>query len=144
MDFQDFCRYFTDVVVCRLAERTLLWLSSHWREVKRYGEWVLAPTPHVAPLSAALHSNTANNARPERTEQRWNRREARLRETSREEEDRKSCEKRRSTDLEMNGSQEVLMDRRSRCGGCINHRDTFLQNPQVRMKKKPAQLSTKC
>lgn len=23
------------------------------------------------------------------------------------------------------------MDRRSRCGGCINHRETFLHNPQV-------------
>ncbi|XP_037539546.1 calpain-5-like [Nematolebias whitei] len=125
MDFQDFCRYFTDVVVCRLAERTLLWPSSHWREVKRYGEWVLAPTPPVAPPSTALHSNTANNARPERTEQRWNRRE-----TPQGGGKIKNCEKRRSADFEINGSQEVLMDRRSRCGGCINHRDTFLQNPQ--------------
>uniref|UniRef100_A0A8C2GAL6 Si:dkey-19b23.13 n=1 Tax=Cyprinus carpio TaxID=7962 RepID=A0A8C2GAL6_CYPCA len=52
MEFEDFCRYFTDMVVCRLAEKSLLWPQTHWREV------------------------------------------------------------------------------RSRCGGCINHRDTFLYNPQ--------------
>uniref|UniRef100_A0A667ZUP6 Calpain-5-like n=1 Tax=Myripristis murdjan TaxID=586833 RepID=A0A667ZUP6_9TELE len=63
MEFEDFCHYFTDVVVCRLAERTLLWPSSHWREVRCYGEW-------------------------------------------------------------------AQLDKRSRCGGCINHRDTFLHNPQ--------------
>uniref|UniRef100_A0A8C3AGK8 Si:dkey-19b23.13 n=1 Tax=Cyclopterus lumpus TaxID=8103 RepID=A0A8C3AGK8_CYCLU len=34
MDFEDFCHYFTDVVVCRLVERALLWPSSHWREVR--------------------------------------------------------------------------------------------------------------
>uniref|UniRef100_A0AAX7V958 Si:dkey-19b23.13 n=1 Tax=Astatotilapia calliptera TaxID=8154 RepID=A0AAX7V958_ASTCA len=55
MDFEDFCQHFTDVVVCRLVERTLLWPRSRWRE-------------HLHPLS--------------------------------------------------------------RCGGCINHRDTFLHNPQ--------------
>uniref|UniRef100_A0A3P9D3Z2 Si:dkey-19b23.13 n=1 Tax=Maylandia zebra TaxID=106582 RepID=A0A3P9D3Z2_9CICH len=61
MDFEDFCQHFTDVVVCRLVERTLLWPRSRWREVSCYGEW---------------------------------------------------------------------LDKRSRCGGCINHRDTFLHNPQ--------------
>uniref|UniRef100_A0A087XZ47 Si:dkey-19b23.13 n=1 Tax=Poecilia formosa TaxID=48698 RepID=A0A087XZ47_POEFO len=65
MDFQDFCCYFTDVVVCRLVQRTLLWPSSHWRETQSYGEW--APSPDAP---------------------------------------------------------------RSRCGGCINHRDSFLHNPQ--------------
>ncbi|KAF0029274.1 hypothetical protein F2P81_018379 [Scophthalmus maximus] len=75
MDFEDFCRYFTDVVVCRLVERALLWPSSHWREVRRYGEWAPAPTtPGSLPPAAA--------------------------------------------------------DKRSRCGGCINHRETFLHNPQ--------------
>uniref|UniRef100_A0A8C3G8A5 Si:dkey-19b23.13 n=1 Tax=Cyclopterus lumpus TaxID=8103 RepID=A0A8C3G8A5_CYCLU len=64
MDFEDFCHYFTDVVVCRLVERALLWPSSHWREVRHVGGW------------------------------------------------------------------EAQMDKRSRCGGCINHRDTFLHNPQ--------------
>uniref|UniRef100_A0A3Q3GUC9 Si:dkey-19b23.13 n=1 Tax=Labrus bergylta TaxID=56723 RepID=A0A3Q3GUC9_9LABR len=64
MDFQDFCHYFTDVVVCRLVERTLLWPRSHWREEREQGGW------------------------------------------------------------------EAQVDKRSRCGGCINHRDTFLHNPQ--------------
>ncbi|CDQ62255.1 unnamed protein product [Oncorhynchus mykiss] len=62
MEFEDFCRYFTDVVVCRLVERTLLWPNTHWREVD--GWW------------------------------------------------------------------DKHMDKRSRCGGCINHKDTFLHNPQ--------------
>uniref|UniRef100_A0A8C9V8Q3 Si:dkey-19b23.13 n=1 Tax=Scleropages formosus TaxID=113540 RepID=A0A8C9V8Q3_SCLFO len=63
MEFDDFCRFFTDVVVCRVAERRLLWPRSHWREVRCHGD--------------GRHT-----------------------------------------------------DRRSRCGGCINHRDTFLNNPQ--------------
>uniref|UniRef100_A0A3Q4HSE6 Si:dkey-19b23.13 n=1 Tax=Neolamprologus brichardi TaxID=32507 RepID=A0A3Q4HSE6_NEOBR len=62
MDFEDFCQHFTDVVVCRLVERTLLWPRSRWREV--------------------------------------------------------------------NGVWKVELDKRSRCGGCINHRETFLHNPQ--------------
>uniref|UniRef100_A0A3B3ZGW6 Calpain catalytic domain-containing protein n=1 Tax=Periophthalmus magnuspinnatus TaxID=409849 RepID=A0A3B3ZGW6_9GOBI len=53
MEFEDFCHYFTDVVVCRLHARSQL--SGVWDE---------------------------------------------------------------------------QMDKRSRCGGCINHRDTFLHNPQ--------------
>uniref|UniRef100_A0A3P9D3A1 Calpain-5 n=1 Tax=Maylandia zebra TaxID=106582 RepID=A0A3P9D3A1_9CICH len=67
MDFEDFCQHFTDVVVCRLVERTLLWPRSRWREV--------------------------------------------------------------------NGVWKVELDKRSRCGGCINHRDTFLHNPQVNITK---------
>lgn len=31
----------------------------------------------------------------------------------------------------MDESWEREMNKRSRCGGCINHRDTFLHNPQV-------------
>uniref|UniRef100_A0AAR2JDX3 Calpain catalytic domain-containing protein n=1 Tax=Pygocentrus nattereri TaxID=42514 RepID=A0AAR2JDX3_PYGNA len=64
MEFEDFCRYFTDLVVCRLVERSLLWPWGHWREVLVEEEW------------------------------------------------------------------EREMDKRSRCGGCINHRETFLLNPQ--------------
>uniref|UniRef100_A0A4W5KUD0 Si:dkey-19b23.13 n=1 Tax=Hucho hucho TaxID=62062 RepID=A0A4W5KUD0_9TELE len=64
MEFEDFCRYFTDVVVCRLVERALLWPSTHWREGEVDGRW------------------------------------------------------------------DKHMDKRSRCGGCINHKDTFLHNPQ--------------
>lgn len=140
MEFQDFCRYFTDVVVCRLAGRTLLWPSSHWREVKCYGEWVLALPLSPAPPPTALHSNTtrSKNVRPEGTQQRGNREEAQLGETLREGGKRGIYDPRqgrRNADVEANRSQEELMDRRSRCGGCINHRDTFLQNPQVQIKK---------
>uniref|UniRef100_A0A9J7YA52 Si:dkey-19b23.13 n=1 Tax=Cyprinus carpio carpio TaxID=630221 RepID=A0A9J7YA52_CYPCA len=65
MEFEDFCRYFTDMVVCRLAEKSLLWPQTHWREVCCQGAWTYRQ-----------------------------------------------------------------IDSRSRCGGCINHRDTFLYNPQ--------------
>uniref|UniRef100_A0A3B5KVA5 Si:dkey-19b23.13 n=1 Tax=Xiphophorus couchianus TaxID=32473 RepID=A0A3B5KVA5_9TELE len=66
MDLQDFCCYFTDVVVCRLV-----------------------------------------NIRPEGKK---------VRESSQEGTKR--------------GAVIEEMDRRSRCGGCINHRDSFLHNPQ--------------
>uniref|UniRef100_A0A3P8NU49 Uncharacterized protein n=1 Tax=Astatotilapia calliptera TaxID=8154 RepID=A0A3P8NU49_ASTCA len=63
MDFEDFCQHFTDVVVCRLVERTLKMTAE-----KGGGK--------------------------------------------------------------VNGVWKVELDKRSRCGGCINHRDTFLHNPQ--------------
>uniref|UniRef100_A0A665WQG5 Si:dkey-19b23.13 n=1 Tax=Echeneis naucrates TaxID=173247 RepID=A0A665WQG5_ECHNA len=69
MDFEDFCKHFTDVVVCRLAERALLW-----------------PT---------------------------------VKKTMRE-----------GDGGEGSGGWEAQLDKRSRCGGCINHRETFLHNPQ--------------
>ncbi|CAL8241572.1 unnamed protein product [Merluccius merluccius] len=65
MEFGDFCLYFTNVVVCRLAETARLWPGSHWREESCFGEWAPA-----------------------------------------------------------------CVDKRSRCGGCINHMETFLHNPQ--------------
>uniref|UniRef100_A0A4W4DNT7 Calpain catalytic domain-containing protein n=1 Tax=Electrophorus electricus TaxID=8005 RepID=A0A4W4DNT7_ELEEL len=65
MEFGDFCHYFTDMVVCRLVKRSLLWTRHRWGEECLLGEW-----------------------------------------THRE------------------------MDRRSRCGGCSNFRETFLHNPQ--------------
>ncbi|KAJ3585632.1 hypothetical protein NHX12_014351 [Muraenolepis orangiensis] len=68
MEYGDFCRYFTNVVVCHLAEKALLWPASHWREESCFGEWALAPG--------------------------------------------------------------ASLDHRSRCGGCINHMETFLNNPQ--------------
>ncbi|CAL8325407.1 unnamed protein product [Lota lota] len=71
MEFGDFCLYFTNVVVCRLAEKALLWPGSHWREESCFGEWAPAP-------GASLDHGTL------------------LR----------------------------------RCGGCINHMETFLHNPQ--------------
>ncbi|XP_029696689.1 calpain-5 isoform X1 [Takifugu rubripes] len=85
MDFQDFCHYFTDVVVCRLVERFLLWPSSHWREEHLYGEWASAPS-----FQGGSQDRTTKQA----------------------------------------GGCEAEVDKRSRCGGCINHRDTFLHNPQ--------------
>ncbi|XP_017281705.1 calpain-5 isoform X2 [Kryptolebias marmoratus] len=126
MDFQDFCRYFTDVVVCRLVERTLLWPSSPWREVKCHGEWVLAPTPSTVLRSDTSLTKSQNNIRPERIKQRETRQEGGRRGNHDPRQKRMSADK----DIKINGAQEVLMDRRSRCGGCINHRDTFLQNPQ--------------
>uniref|UniRef100_A0A6Q2Y9B2 Uncharacterized protein n=1 Tax=Esox lucius TaxID=8010 RepID=A0A6Q2Y9B2_ESOLU len=59
MEFGDFCRHFTDMVVCRLVERTLL-----------------------------------------------------------------------KEDGQLNGGWERQTDKRSRCGGCINNKGTFLHNPQ--------------
>ncbi|MBN3314822.1 CAN5 protein, partial [Atractosteus spatula] len=59
MEFDDFCSFFTDVVVCRRMERALLCPRPRWREARRYGEWS-----------------------------------------------------------------------EGRCGGCVNHRDSFLHNPQ--------------
>ncbi|XP_061619143.1 calpain-5-like isoform X2 [Phyllopteryx taeniolatus] len=90
MDFEDFCRYFTDVVVCRLVERAPLWRSSGWREVRRYGEWAPVPPHPSGPPSAGGRSEAGRKV----------------------------------------GGREVHVDKRSRCGGCINHKDTFLHNPQ--------------
>ncbi|XP_036002300.1 calpain-5 [Fundulus heteroclitus] len=118
MDFQDFCCYFTDVVVCRLVQRTLLRPSSHWRETQIYGEWSPAPAgPTAAPLSPGKYSSTAltlskSNVRPEGTKQRG----TKVKEGNQEGRER--------------GEAAEEMNRSSRCGGCINHRDTFLHNPQ--------------
>ncbi|XP_068569436.1 calpain 5-like isoform X2 [Cebidichthys violaceus] len=143
MDLEDFCHYFTDVVVCRLVERALLWPSSHWREVRRYGEWARAPTTTGTPPSAVFHSNHAlslgkNNAKPGVTKQRGNWKEARLGESQpKKGGEGGKCEREKAVKKvtkEDNGGEvggwETQMDKRSRCGGCINHRDTFLHNPQ--------------
>ncbi|XP_058877015.1 calpain-5-like isoform X2 [Acipenser ruthenus] len=39
MDFEDFCRYFTDMVVCRRINTTLLSFHKSWLEAKLLGEW---------------------------------------------------------------------------------------------------------
>ncbi|XP_062300798.1 calpain-5-like [Scomber scombrus] len=143
MDFVDFCHYFTDVVVCWLMERALLWPSSHWREVHCYGEWASAPsTPRALPSSAILHSNHLltlgkSNSKPRGTKQQGHRKEARLGESQQERGKRggERCHKKVAkvdggNKEEQKGGWEAQMDRRSRCGGCINHRDTFLYNPQ--------------
>ncbi|XP_075968535.1 calpain-5 [Anarhichas minor] len=143
MNLEDFCHYFTDVVVCRLVERALLWPSSHWREVRRYGEWARAPTTTGTPPSTVLHSNHAlslgkNNTKPGVTKQRGNRKEARLGESQpKKGGEGGKCEREKvvkkvtkEDDGGEVGGWEAQMDKRSRCGGCINHRDTFLHNPQ--------------
>ncbi|XP_077400064.1 calpain-5 isoform X2 [Vanacampus margaritifer] len=112
MDFEDFCRYFTDVVVCRLVERALLWPSSHWREVRCYGSWAPAPAlPSEPPSAICMLSRRKDNPGGSGKED--------------------PAQRGRCDDEEdVNGGQEVQMDKRSRCGGCINHKDTFLHNPQ--------------
>uniref|UniRef100_UPI0037E96BCC calpain-5 n=1 Tax=Semicossyphus pulcher TaxID=241346 RepID=UPI0037E96BCC len=140
MDFEDFCRYFTDVVVCRLSERTLLWPSSHWREVRHYGEWSPAPASSGTPPPSALHGNhplslARSNSKPGGMKQRGNRKEARLGESQQQggkrERGVKTVRKaKEEDDGGEEGGWEEQMDKRSRCGGCINHRDTFLHNPQ--------------
>lgn len=150
MDFEDFCHYFTDVVVCRLVERALLWPSSHWREVRRYGEWAQAPTTAGKPPPVVLRSSNhalslgKNSSKPGVTEQRGHRKEARLGESQQKKGgEGAKCERDKAVkrvNEEEDGGEvggwEAQMDKRSRCGGCINHRDTFLHNPQVKLKWK--------
>lgn len=144
MDFEDFCHYFTDVVVCRLVEQALLWPSSHWREVRRYGEWAPAPSSPETPPPAVLHSSHAlslgrNNGKAGGTKQRGNRKEARLGESPQTGNKGRRCERDKAVKKAMKEDEggevegwEAQIDKRSRCGGCINHRDTFLHNPQVK------------
>ncbi|XP_034712844.1 calpain-5-like isoform X1 [Etheostoma cragini] len=142
MDFEDFCHYFTDVVVCWLVERAPLWPSSHWREVQCYGEWTLAPASPGTPPSTVLNSSPVlslgrNRAKPEGTKQQGNKKEAKLGESQQKEGKGGRCEQDKTVKKETKeddsvevGGWEAQMDKRSRCGGCINHRDTFLHNPQ--------------
>lgn len=67
MDFDDFCKYFTDLILCRLINTSYLSIHKTWDEEVMRGSWCR----HDDPL-------------------------------------------------------------RNRCGGCVNHKATFLQNPQVR------------
>lgn len=66
MNFEDFCKYFTDLILCRLINTSYLSIHKTWEEAVVHGSW----TPHDDP-------------------------------------------------------------RRSRSGGCINQKATYLQNPQV-------------
>ena len=66
MTFEDVCRYFTDIIKCRVINTSYLSIHKTWEEARLRGAW----TRHEDP-------------------------------------------------------------RKNRSGGCINHKDTFFQNPQV-------------
>lgn len=66
MNFEDFCKHFTDMILCRLINTSYLSIHKTWEEEVVRGSWTLSENP----LS-------------------------------------------------------------NRAGGCINHKATFLQNPQV-------------
>lgn len=72
MTFEDVCRYFTDIIKCRLLNTSYLSIHKTWEEARLRGAW----TRHEDP-------------------------------------------------------------QQNRSGGCINHKDTFFQNPQVGMYKVP-------
>uniref|UniRef100_A0A8C2GE61 Si:dkey-19b23.13 n=1 Tax=Cyprinus carpio TaxID=7962 RepID=A0A8C2GE61_CYPCA len=90
MEFEDFCRYFTDMVVCRLAEKSLLWPQTHWREVCCQGAWTYASGIQPPP-SSSCHLNIKNQ-RPstglqwskQRPAQRQDKKEQRLSERQKE------------------------------------------------------------
>ncbi|XP_028838734.1 calpain-5 [Denticeps clupeoides] len=150
MDFEDFCCYFTDMVLCRLVETALLWPKECWREVRCPGEWTPAPGQTVSPhLPVSKTPALAKPAPQGGHAQRGDRKEARLGERKQDwpmakGEDKKVMTQRNSTmenkkvsSLDTDASNEASdrsweeqIDKRSRCGGCINHRDTFLLNPQ--------------
>lgn len=73
MTFEDVCRYFTDIIKCRLINTSYLSVHKTWEEARLRGAW----TRHEDP-------------------------------------------------------------QKNRSGGCINHKDTFFQNPQVSVLRAPA------
>ena len=161
MEFGDFCRYFTDVVLCRLVEKARLWSGSHWREESCFGEWAPAPggsLDHGAVLRSRGPTACPRPAGGGRRDgrQRGGRKEPRLGERRRavargggkervvkekagganEEESQgrwSKEEEEESQSVEVEGEWGACVDKRSRCGGCINHMETFLHNPQVHL-----------
>ncbi|XP_035264778.1 calpain-5-like [Anguilla anguilla] len=151
MEFEDFCHYFTDVVVCRLAERALLWPSSHWREVRCSGEWAATPgkPPGSIPLLSGLSKQEDQRGLTREAERgpKGDRKEDQLGKRQRDgtlwgQRDKagggKGGEKIARKEEQESNFRDGLrgmrwdgqVDKNSRCGGCINHRDTFLYNPQ--------------
>ncbi|XP_076828489.1 calpain-5 [Brachyhypopomus gauderio] len=146
MDFEDFCHYFTDMAVCRLVEHSLLWTQHCWREDWLLGEWAHAPAhsppegshqPRPAPVLGGggkeervgkrqRNHRTADGAKQKKTVK-GGRRRQRKKEEHRSEEEEEEEEKEEDVAKEK-WSRE--MDKRSRCGGCSNFRETFLHNPQ--------------
>ncbi|XP_033839665.1 calpain-5-like [Periophthalmus magnuspinnatus] len=139
MEFEDFCHYFTDVVVCRLVEKASLWPRSHWREVSCFGQWAPAP-PVLAPAPLLLRTVPQRPPSLKAKQQRGNCKEARLGESQGESQGERGRSRQRGkagpvkseehARSQLSGVWDEQMDKRSRCGGCINHRDTFLHNPQ--------------
>lgn len=157
MEFEDFCRYFTDMVVCRLAEKSLLWPQTHWKEVCCQGAWTYAfgiPLPSSSSCRLNIKNqrpSTGPQWSKQRPAQRLDKKEQRLNERKKEgpiqREKQKKKESAEVKPKQMKGGKERVnrqegvgmrwerkIDRRSRCGGCINHRDTFLHNPQVNIR----------
>lgn len=161
MEFEDFCRYFTDLVVCRLVEHPLLWPWGHWREVSCLGEWTHAPAGPTSTISTATQPSKSHETfsgsqwshpasvpalRGDRKEERLGERQLDRRkvqapkEKKKEEkalpiQGRETTKKKKGEKFEVKEVEEDWereRDKRSRCGGCINHRETFLHNPQVR------------
>lgn len=105
------------------------------------GEWAPAPSTPASPSSALKSDHTLSlgktNIKPGGTNQQGKWKEAQLGESQqkgqREETCRKDKTRNKLTKEEESGSWEAQEDKRSRCGGCINHRDTFLHNPQVNL-----------
>ncbi|KAK1797096.1 hypothetical protein P4O66_008485, partial [Electrophorus voltai] len=148
MEFGDFCHYFTDMVVCRLVKRSLLWTRHRWREECLLGEWTHAPID--TPLKGCDWSYPAPASRGGRKEehldkgQQDQRRAYGEKQKKKEKGEEQAWQVREGKRLQKKREKvhsreeegvaedewEREMDRRSRCGGCSNFRETFLHNPQ--------------
>lgn len=157
MEFEDFCRYFTDMVVCKLPENKLFWHKTHWREVRYLGAWTYVPGVPLTPPSAHLPIKTqkpstglhwSKQMPTQRRDQNEQKLSQKLKEGQTQGEKKRKRENQgvKERSLRVGHVKEKCvekpeglgetrlerqMDKRSRCGGCINHRDTFLYNPQV-------------
>lgn len=160
------------MVVCRLVERCPLWHWGHWRETHCTGEWTHAPLDSTRPTdsqssktqkvySSSQWSLPVIVPRGEKKEKRLSekqlheRKENWLKEKKTKDEHKtrptqKGKRTTRENEDEFQGKEKAVaeqcwrreMDKRSRCGGCINHRETFLHNPQVRRAGHQRTLST--
>lgn len=163
MEFEDFCHYFTDMVVCRLVERCLFWHWGHWRETHCTGEWTFAPVDSSRPTASQFSNNQRVSSSFQwslsDTTPRGDRKEEKQSEMQLHENRDQTVKKKKAKgeqniglargeerttnedkDTFQGREKDVLgeswgreMDKKSRCGGCINHRETFLHNPQVQL-----------
>lgn len=169
MEFEDFCHYFTDMVVCRLPEKSLFWPKTHWREVRCLGAWTFIPgvPPTLSsadlpiktqvPSTGLQWSKQMPTQRRDQNEQKLSKklkegqthREKMIKREKQEVKGRSLREGHRPLKEKCVEKQKGVeerrwereMDKRNRCGGCINHRDTFLYNPQVNHSKSGKQTS---